>query len=220
MQYLIQDIYPIATINILGQEFELGLITLKIQSYFFHKYGELENIDVIIKRNPMVIFDITWLLLKDKHIFNNDKQVFINKLYSLGMTAEITSELKFKIFDIVRLSMPKIANSKKYADLMKLNSLSEEALVCYGVYYDRLAKRYRYSLDDFMNLTLGQLYILLNVSSDQNYKDIELQASLQGRKLKAQTKFNDIDEATDNKLDEDAQDLLKRLQAEYKKNKG
>lgn len=220
MQYLIQDIYPVITIDLLDRELELGLITLKIQSYFFYKYGELENIDAIIKRNPMVIFDITWLLLKDKHIFNNDIKVFMHAIYSKGATAEITSSLKFKIFDVVRLSMPKIANSKKYADLMKLNSLSEEALVCYGVYYDRLAKRYGYTLDNFMDLTLGQLYILLNVSSDQNYKDIELQASLQGRKLKAQTKFNDIDEATDSKLDEDAQDLLKRLQEEYKKNKG
>lgn len=220
MSYTIQDLYPVVTMRILDQDLELGLLTLKVQSTLNYRYGDISNIDEVIKKNPMAIFDIIWLLLKDKNLFNNNQNVFINKIYTMGVTAQITSELKHKIFEIVRVSMPKINNNKKYSDLMKLNNLAEESIVCYGVYYDRLAKRYGYSVEDFINLTLGQLYILLNVSNDQNYKDLELQASLQGKKLKSQMKFDDLDEATDTKLDEDAKDLLKRLQDEYKKNKG
>ena len=61
---------------------------------------------------------------------------------------------------------------------------------------------------------------MLNVVNDQMYDETKLLASLHGKTLKAKMDFKDIDEKTDEKIDQEARDLLARAMKEYNDKKG
>jgi len=219
MQYSITDLRPANPILSIGdRSFTISLITLHIESIIKEKICSLNEIHKNISKNPLIIFDIIWILLIDKNQFDNYTE-FKNFIYKQAKTSEVSRSISEVIEESFYKSMPKIKNKAKYDDLLRISQANETEKICYGVYYDRLAKRYGYTINDFFNLTLSQLHILLTVSSDQSYEETEVQAALQGRKLKARMKFNDVEEDEDKKLDNDAKELLERLQREYKNGK-
>lgn len=220
MEYKIQDLRPNNVfIELYDLELEIGLLTLHKTNLILETIGDINNINEILKNNPLLLFDVIWILLVNKSDFKNKKE-FKNAIFSIAKTSEVSARLKDSLFEVMRRSTPKMKNTKKYDELLKLNELQGNAKVCYGVYYDRLAKRYGYTLDQFYELTVAQLNILLMVSSDESYHDIEIQAALQGKKLKAKMQYDDVDEKTDAELDKEADEMLKRLQAEYKSKQG
>ncbi len=218
MQYSISDLRPANPILSIGdRDFSISLITLNIEAIIKETICPLNEIQEYINKNPLIIFDIIWILIINKDFKNKEEfKIFI---YKQAKTAEVSAKIKQALDDTFFKSMPKFKNKAKYDELLKISQSQTDTRPCYGAYYDRLAKRYSYTIDDFFNLTLGQLYILLTVSSDQTYEEIEVQAALQGRKLKPRLKFDDLDEKEDIKLDEDAKELLARLQREYKNGK-
>lgn len=220
MQYSISDLRPNNPILCIGDKtFSISLITLQIESLLKEQFCELNLIHDKINKNPLIIFDIVWMLIINKSEFKNATE-FKNFIYAQAKTSEVAGGIRDAVYDSFYKSMPKVKNKAKYDELLKINQANESSKICYGIYYDKIAKRYGYSIDNFFNLTLGQLHILLTVSSDQSYEEIEMQAALQGRKMKARMKFEDVEEKEDKKLDEGAQDIFKRLQNEYKAKQG
>ena len=189
MQYSISDLRPANPILSIGDRiFTISLITLHIESIIKDKFCALNDIHEKINKNPLIIFDIIWILIINKDQFK-DYTEFKNYIYDQAKTSEVAAAIRDVVYESFSRSMPKVKNKAKYDELLKINQANESAKICYGIYYDKLAKRYGYTIDDFFNLTLGQLHILLTVSSDQSYEEIEMQAALQGRKMKARMKF-------------------------------
>ncbi len=221
MAFSVEELRPSnPTLVINEREFSLSLITLHIDARIKEKFGKLENIFTEIRKHPMKIFDVLWILIIDKAAFNNSPKELKSFVLSQGKTSEVTILITDTIHEAIGKSMPIIKNKKRYDELMKINQAKEETKICYAVYYDTLAKRYGYSIDDFYNLTLRQLHILLNVVGDQSYEDLEVQAALQGKKLKPRMKPLDIEESDDKQLDDDAVAAHARLMKEYKERQG
>lgn len=221
MAFSIEELRPANPIILVkGRELELSLITLKIDAKIKDKFGKLENIFDQVRKNPFSIFDALWILLLDKESFNNSRTDFSQFVLSAAKTSEVTISIMNAIHESIGKSMPVIKNKQRYDELLKISQTHEDRKPCYGVYYDTLAKRYGYSIEDFYNLTLRQLHILLNIVGDQSYEDLEVQAALQGKKLKPRIKPIDIEEKDDKILDDDAKDLHARLMEEYKKKQG
>lgn len=217
MSYSLNDLSPNKPKIILGdKELFLSLITLRISEKIETEIAPLKNIYEMINKNGLIILDIIWLLLLDKEKFNSKKD-FIDFIYKNTKTSEVGAVLYNAFYDAHIKSMPKIKNKARYDELLKISQAQETTKPCYGVYYDKIAKRYGYSIDQFCDLTLAQLHILLTVSSDQNYEEIEVQAALQGRKLKPRMKMPDVEEKDDKQLDDDAKEMLARLKAAHGK---
>ena len=116
--------------------------------------------------------------------------------------------------------MPLIKNSQRLKELNDIKNLDDESKPCYARYYDTLAKRYGYTIEQFYGLTLRQVHILLNTSNDQSYDELEVQAALMGRKLKPKMKMLDVSVEEEMDQEQDAMDALKRLRERYEGNNG
>lgn len=223
MNYSIEDLNPLKPILIINDnEIELNLLTLHIDMKLKEKVDRLENVFAEINKTPMLLLDIIWILIADKSKFNNSKIDFKQAIFSAGNTVELTKNMMSKTSEVIAKSMPLVLNSKNYEELRKINNLQrdDDGTPCYGVYYDTIAKRYGYTIDQFYNLTLRQLHILLTVIGDKSYEELEIQATLQGKKLRPKIKALDIDTEADTKLDDDAKELHERLMKEYKEKQG
>jgi hypothetical protein len=221
MSYSVEEFRPAnPTLSINGRDFEISLITLHIDSKIKTKFTSLENIFDQIRIKPMRIFDALWILILDKAYFNHSQEKLKEAILSECKTSEVTGKIIEVFNEAIGKSMPIIKNKKRYEELLKINQTQEERKPCYAVYYDTLAKRYGYSIDEFYNLTLRQLHILLHVVGDQSYEEIEVQAALQGKKLKPRMKPLDIEEDDDKRLDEDAVAAHAQLMKEYNERQG
>lgn len=215
MAYSLEELRPL---NPCMDELEFNLISLHLNTRLTSLYGTISGAIDFVKNNPNSIFDIAYLLLKDKSEFKNINE-FKNYLYNSKYgTAEIAQHLTRCFHESVIASMPIIKN-KKLQDEYNEAMGAEYKAPCYGQYYDSIAKRYSYTLDQFMELTLRQLHIILVVSNDSSYEELEVQAALLGRQLKPRMKMVDIDETTDKEQDTAAQDMLKQLQKNYQDKK-
>ena len=222
MQFSVEEFRPPCPIMFIeGEEFELSLITLNIDARLKEKISRLENIFEEIKKRPELLLEVIWLLVLDKSRFAFRYEKFKQRFLSSGSTVDQTKKCYEALSDSIARSMPLIKNKRRYDELNKIrNTQSDESKPCYGVYYDTIAKRYSYSIDQFYNLTLRQLHILLNVIGDKGYEELEVQAALQGKKLKPRIKFEDVSEEDDKKMDNEAAEIYARLKAEYEKKKG
>lgn len=222
MQFSVEEFRPQnPLVEIAQREIELSLITLHIDARFKEQFGGIDKIYSEITKNGARLFDAVWILLIDKSIYGYSKEKFKEEILSAGDTFNFSRNLTNAINTCIAHSMPLIKNKKMQDDFNKINQAAgnENAKPCYGKYYDKLAKRYGYSIDQFFNLTLRQLHILLNVINDESYKEIEVQAALLGRKLKPKLEAMELTEDQDKKLDNEAQDAYARLKREYEERK-
>ena len=222
MRYSVEEFRPTnPKLKLKSGEIELSLITLHIDSQLKEKVARLEDIFSSIKKNPILLYDILWILVIDKSAFGNSFKKFLETIYAEARTSEVTAGAMKLLSEVIAKSMPLIKNVKRNEELRKIRNLQndENTQPCFGVYYDAPAKRYGYTIDQFYDLTIRQLHILLHIIGDKSYEEIEIQAALQGRKLKPQMKAIDIDEKVDKQMDDEAADTFARLRREYEENK-
>lgn len=219
MPFTVEELRPANPILVIDRDIPISLITLHIDSKFSASFGKLENVYSEIRRDPMRIFEAIWILILDKSEWKNST-AFKHYCLSQNQTSEVTARMMGALQESIALSMPIIKNRERYNELMKINNSQESRKPCYGVYYDTLAKRYGYTIDQFYELTLRQLHILLHIVGDQSYEEIEIQAALQGKKLKPRMKPLEFDEKEDKAMDEDAKEIHARLMKEYKEKQG
>ena len=215
MGYQLNELRPAKILlNIDGRDFTISLVTLSLEIEFQKKYGSLGGIFPALKEKPNDIFYIVWLLLEEKEYFDNNLAKFTKALEkSKNLTGE---KLAVCINSSISLSVPLIKNMKRHQEILEMNNTEDYGGPCYASYYDSLAKRYGYTLDQFYSLTLRQLHLILKTIGDKSYEELEIQASLAGRTLKPRITYTDITEEEEQENIEHATDALKRLQENYK----
>lgn len=210
----LNPINPVLTVD--GREFELSKLTLKHENLFADAFGSLQELYAKASKEYELIIKALWLLLIDKSQFNNTYSLFLKHI----LTAKEFPNLSDPLDDAVTRSRPVVKNQKRLKEINAIKQNESGEKPCYATYFDSIAKRYGYTLDEFMALTLGQLHMMLNKIGDESYKELEVQAALMGKKLKPRIKYNDISEEEEKEQDAQAMDALRRLRERYEQNQG
>lgn len=199
-----------------GKEYFYSLITLQKEVFFIKKYGSTQKMLEALNKSSLEIFAITWELV-DKSQWNFKYGEFVSFLSNCKEDKKrLGAKLSDCFYDAVNLSNPIIKNIKRHQEAQKIAGIKTNSSPCYGVYFDRISKRYGKSLEEFMNLTLRQLHILLKVSEDEAYKELEIQAQLRDKKLKERPTFNEATIEEEKAHEEQGESAISRLQAAYK----
>lgn len=217
MTYSLEEFYPPKPFFIIdGRKFLLNIVRMRDEVTIRETYGSLENIFEVIREDPTSILDIVWILLSSKKGFDS-KDDF--KSFCLGSTDLLQEWSKFMMEALnksVYLSMPLIKNHKRMKDLQNIKG-GESSRPCYVTYYDSVASRYGYTIERFYDLTLRQLHLILKIMNDKKYEELEVSASLHGRKLNPRVIVNDITEDEEKEQDDQASAALNDLKERYKK---
>jgi len=218
MEYQANELNPAPVVLLIdSEEIEISFISLKIDGILQKKFNGLTGVYSLIKENPVSIIEIIWVLVRNKSRFSFSLEVFKNHcLTSKESLQDVAMKMKQCLDDSVNASMPLVKNPKRVKELNAINKATTQEGVCYGVYYDRIAKRYGYSLEQFYDLTLRNIHIFLNVIGDESYKELEIKASLAGRDLKPRMKMNDISPEEEAEQEKQALEALAELQKRYK----
>jgi len=215
MSYLLEELRPPnPTIELDDSTLEFSLITLNLTVKFTALYGSLNATLDIINQDASQIFKITYAMLLDKSKFPTQKSFEKFIITNTKNLVDVGSSLTRVFHESVIASLPQLKNRKIQNEFNKAIGADEKE-ICYGKYYDMVASRYSYTLDKFMELTLRQLVIVLDISGDSSYEELEVQAALAGRKLNPRVKALDIDEKTDAKQDADAQEMFKEKMRKF-----
>lgn len=223
MTYLVEELRPKNPVLIIdGKEFKISLITLNIDVELKDLFGGLDKCFDLIRDNPVKILEVMWPLVIDKNFFDNNLQKFTVYIRSAKESLADIAKKMYKCFEqsAVR-SMPLVKNKKRQKEIQDIKGAAGGDKPCYALYLDTVLKRYGgFTIDSFYDLTLRQLHIILKTIGEKSYDELEVQASLLGRQLQPRIKFDDITEEEDAQNEEQALEVLKRLQKEYEKNKG
>ena len=224
MRITVEELNPRKPVLIIdNKEIVLSLITLHHEVIFKDQYGSLAKLFENLKEKPELIFDVVWELLIDKHQFNDSLEIFRKQVFTAKESLlDISKKMTSCLHDSVHKSMPLIKNKKRHEDLKQIKDATTDegdAEPCYARYFDNVAKRYGYTLDQFYELTLRKLHIILNTIGDEAYKELEVQAALNGVKLKPRMTFKDITPEEEKEQEDDALAALQKLKDNYEKNK-
>lgn len=220
MSYTVEEFNPQKPVLVVDdQQFDISFITLQKEVTFKAQYGSLNKMFENLKENPQIVISVMWELLIDKLYFNYSYKKFEKFILTTEESLlDVSKKMTACLNDSVAKSMPVIKNKKRYKELQDIKKAQSEgnADPCYVVYYDSVSKRYGYTIEQFYELTLGQLHKILQVIGDKVYEELEVQAALQGKKLKPRVKFDDVSEEQEEQNDAHALEALKELQRKYK----
>lgn len=205
-------------LKVRDKELTFKIMSLKLTQKLTKDFCRAEEIYSLISKEPTKLFEVAWLFLENKkEVSSFDK--FQELLLSSDKIEKTAQELYSVVNECIMLSMPIIRNPEKLAQLNKIKNIASNSEPCYVSYYDNVAGRYSYTIDQFMNLSLRQLYCLLTTINEKKYEELEVQAALLGKKLKPKAQYEDISKEDDEKLDKEALEVVARLKAEYEKRK-
>lgn len=223
MSYTLEELKPLApfeTIN--DKKIIFSLVNLNHEVYFAERFGGIQKFFHGLKNNPETLLEVSWLLLSGKEEFKSCFKTFETFLHS---GKELTNEWAQKLVSLIEQSAirsrPIIKNLKRVQEMQKIKAAqnAEDGTPCYAKHYDSIASRYGYTIDQYYELTLRQLQILLKTANEEEYQELEFQAALNGRELKAPIKVLEISDEEDNDLDKEAQSMFDRLKKNYEEKK-
>jgi hypothetical protein len=198
-----------------GKRIKLSLLTLELEVVFSEQYGSLMRLFDVISEKPESLIEIIWEFVIDKQRFQYSPEEFKTYILTSAQSMMDTGKNLRKCFDeSVSKSRPIVKNPDRAKVIRDISSAmvdESKATPCYAKYFDTVAKRYGFNIQDFYGLTLGQLHVLLKVIGDASYEELEVQAALQGRKLKPRMDFVDISAEDEADQDADAAEALARL---------
>lgn len=217
MEFEIQQFIPSRpTIFVDGMELEISLITLRIEAWAIENYGGMPSLYKMIQDDPSLLVPTIWHLLINKEVFSYSIDKFTSTMYSLMADHEkISAQLVAAFYQSIERSKIQIKNPKRFQEAMEIKNAGKKTKVCYATYFDSISKRVNISWNEFQELTLGQLHALLFTAQNEAYKDLEVQAALNGKKLKERVEYDHYTEEEEAQNDQDAKDLLLRMQKEY-----
>ncbi|NJM55067.1 MAG: hypothetical protein HC841_03345 [Verrucomicrobiae bacterium] len=197
MEVQIQELRPAPlSVTIGDKSYRLRPFNLDDEVWAINRFGSTNKMGELAampsEENPFVIFEALWHLLADRPEWPN-YEAFIKDLTSHGKGFLIKASQAG--FNALKLSLANSAPLVKNPERMKVLHRQAQAQgaspVCYARYYDTIARRYGFTLDQFYNLTLRQLHLLLRASQDGDYQALEVQAALAGRKLQPRMEYYD-----------------------------
>lgn len=216
MSYEIEELNPIKSVLIIDS-LEMGIspITLHHEVIFKNKYGSIAKMFEELNEEPTKIMSIMWDLLEDKNIFKNNYKIFHNScMAAKEPTLDWSKKMKQCLDATTSNSFPLIKSVKRQKELAQIKN-TENKKPCFAVYYDSISSRYNYTITEFYKLTLRQIHIMLKTINDKKYEELEIQAALNGVKLKPKMVYDDISEEQDEEQEEAANEAFKRLKDEY-----
>lgn len=220
MAYTISDLNPARPVLIIdSQEISISLITLNISLYIEQEFTTLENLLKELDKNKVLIFKIVWMLVLDKKEFNNNFVTFSNKIQSKESLLNVAKKLTAVLYEAIKKSQPLVKNLQRQKDAQRIQQTQTEKEPCFADYFDTIAARYGHTLEDFYNLTLRNLHIILKTVGDKKYEELEIQAALLDKKLKPRLNIKEISEEEEQANEDQAQEALKELQRKYQENK-
>lgn len=196
----------------------IGLITLHVENLISSEYGSLKELIESYNKDRTILLDII-CLLSEEHLTINDLHSLISS--DKRSTVDIAGILSEVFVYVINSSMPLIKNQKRMKEIQEIQNAQNNTSggACYVKYYDIFAKRYSYTIDQFFNLTLRQVHLLLKEIGEQSHKELEVQAALLGKKLKPQMVYEDISVEEEKQQEDQALAALKMLQERYNKGK-
>lgn len=224
MAFLINELLPPTTKLVLNGLDDIALkpLSLKLEVEISEQYGGVNEMFRAIAKDPQIIFDVLWLFVADQKRFYTR----INFKKSLLGTGTGTDTVAMKVLEAIQInvtrSMPLIKNQRRWKELQEIRKQTEgdDNEPCYAVYFDQIAARYGYTIEQFSELTLRQLHMILKTMDGEKYKELEVQAALQGKKMKPRMLVDtEITEEQENEQDQQAVDFLAQARAEYEKKK-
>lgn len=222
MAYTLEEFNPIESALLMdNREFVLSRITLELDRVIHEELGGIAEAFKLIEAEPMRLFDLCWILIKDKAFFDYNRETF--QKYVIGRKEnlqKLTVRIVEALHKTVKDSMPLIVNAKRYKEIQEVLTTTTDTKPCYVRYYDSIANRYGYTIEQFYELTLRQVHMLLQIIGDVSYEELEVQAALNGRELKPRIKYDhNISEEEVKEQEDDAMEALKELQRKYQENK-
>lgn len=222
MSIKLTELYPIPiTFSLHAEEYELLPFTLKKELWVLKSFDSLEKFnEALVKPNserPFLLFEFIYELLKDSPFKTIDS--FLKKVLSKGRQGviEATKQASISANNSLLNAMPLVKSVTRTNELKEIQKAKGESVGAnYALYYDKIARRYGYTLDDFLNLTTRQLFFLLKAIDDGDYAELEVKAALAGRKLKPRLNELDISEDQDKENMKAAEEMLKRMEQRHK----
>ena len=218
MAIKIDELYPLPVpFNIHNKEYQAGLFTLKVELWILEQFENLEEFNhALIKPpedRPFILFEFIYeLLINNPHDSIEDflKHVLSKGQHGLVAAVKATTNASDEI--IIR-SMPLVRSIKKLEQLKEIRAASGagDSEPCYAAYYDKVARSYGYTLQDFYNLTTRQLFLILTAIEDGDYIELEQKAAIAGRQLKPRLTIVDISEEQEAENDQARNELLERM---------
>ena len=216
MSFTVAELYPSNPIlMICKKSYKISLLTLHKEVFIKENYGSINEMYEVIEKDVEQLFVLLFELIID---FKGDYDDFKKFIFSEKDFAKTGKDIQRVLAQAINLSMPLIKNHKRQKEISEIMSFKDNVQPCFAVHYDRLAKRYSYTLDQFYSLTLRQLHALLKVSDDEGYKELEILAQLNGMKMQERMQYNDISPEEEKEQDEAAQSMFERLKQEYEDN--
>lgn len=222
LEFNIEELKPYPVfVEVKDEEVELLPFNLNHEVYVIKHFKDLNSMISLMNKSNKTkeeilhqtthLLNLTWTLIKDKEQFKNSKANFVNSFIN-NKHIKAGRKLSDAIIDSIINSLPR--QDKIAASDLDGNS-GEGNKICYANYYDRLAKRYGLSIDDFYNMTLRQVHGLLVISGGEEYKELEVKAAIAGRKLKPriETRYTSREEEASNDLQ--AKEAVAELQKLY-----
>lgn len=210
---------PKKKLKIGKKSYQLDNLTLLKLSEIKDEVGELYEVFDKMRKTPLIIVKVFWILIIDKDQFEDDFKKFENAFLGTGSTPEHTKEAMDVLYAVIKNSMPLVINEKRRKDIDKIIGDTKETVNCYVDFYDSIASRYGYTIEDFYNLTLRQIMMLLKKVSNKRHDELAIKAALMGRKIEDRVRLEEIPEEQEKEQEDQARAALKRLQQEYALNK-
>ena len=211
MVYTLEELNPVnVVLNINENKIILKKLSIGVELDIVVNHISIEDLIRFDAENISITLDVLWELTDNKKDFNNSKITFINKVLSTKNALSFNKTLHASLIKVIHDSRP-------VQSLKRSTRVQEEGVKpCYAKYFDIIAKRYGYTLQDFYNLTLRQIHIILKTINSESYKELETQAALLGRQLKPRNEEIELTQEEEDAQDEMAMALQKRLMDEYK----
>ena len=218
MNYTPEQLKPCNPIVSIGDyDVELSVVTLNHTVKYKENFGDVTELYNVIKDDAEKLVDIVWVLVVNKHLFNNDFKTFDKKFRTSKKLADVANKVYLAFDDCVTKSMPLVLNSKREKEINELRNAGKNIIPCYAKYFDQLAKRYGLSINDFYELNLRQITAMIKTINSESYGELEVQAALAGRKLKPKIEFKQVSEDEEKEQDAHAVSALAELEENYQR---
>jgi hypothetical protein len=212
-----------------GIDIELKPFDLSMEVWVIENYSDEEKSngkDNLFKLLNEKGFDVSLFKLLHRLVDREKFPTFVGFLSTFKESKLDSSSshqmIKTKLITNLLNSQPLIKNPKREKELAEIAKNQTGANPCYGIYYDKIAKRYSaYTIIEFYKLTLRQLHGLLKTMPGEEHKELEIQAALLGKKIPPRKQALDLTIKEEEEADQHAREVHTRLVKEYEdKQKG
>jgi len=211
----------IENIEINGVLLETTAFNLRAETWAEKHFESLEKFIGKIKAgDPTAIYLGFYTVLKNKTFGYKHflKEILFKDKKMIG---ENTGAIANHLAEIITYAQPLIKNPEAMLELREVLGKNEDAEEeNYALLFDKIARRYGYSIETYYELTSRQIHAIFKAADIEDYKILEQKAALHGRKLKERIKFHDFTPEESKAHEEQAFAAIDRITKRAEKENG